>query len=76
MYVFNVAVRRLGLTQIEIADRVQLDQADISRIYYGQGSRYSVGRLMSLIARLGLDFKIVQGHDKFGNVVIEVKELT
>ena len=76
MYVFNEAVARSGLTQVEAAERVGLDQADISRISYGQGSRYSVERLMIIIAKFGLDIRIIQRHDKNGNIVVEVKELS
>jgi predicted XRE-type DNA-binding protein len=68
-------VKRQALNQFEAAEKVGLDQADISRISHGQGARYSIERLLFVIGRLGLDIDIVQRHDKNGKIVIEVKEL-
>ena len=75
MHVFNDAVARMELNQTEAAERAGVDQADISRIYHGQGSRFSVERLMGIVGQLGIDIEIQQTHDKTGALVYRVMEL-
>jgi predicted XRE-type DNA-binding protein len=75
MYVFNQAVQRMSLNQNEAAERVGINQADISRISYGQGSRFSVERLMGIVGRLGIDINIQQTHDETGAIVYRVREV-
>ncbi len=75
MHVFNDAVLRMGLNQADAADRVDINQADVSRIFHGQGSRFSVERLMSIIGRLGIDIEIKQSHDEHGAIVYRVMVL-
>jgi predicted XRE-type DNA-binding protein len=75
MHVFNDAVARMGLNQTEAAERVGVNQADISRIFHGQGARFSVERLMVLVGQLGIDIDIRQTHDNTGAIVYRVMEL-
>lgn len=75
MHVFNDAIARMGLNQTEAAERAGVDQADISRIFHGQGSRFSVERLMGIVGQLGIDIDIQQTHDKTGAIVYRVMEL-
>ena len=65
----------MGLNQTEAADRVGISQADVSRIFHGQGARFSIERLMEIIGKLGIDIEIKQTHDKTGAVVYGVMEL-
>ena len=76
MNVINVAVKRRSLSQKDAAEAAGLDQSDISRIQHGRGSRYSTDKLLNILARLGIDVEIVQRHDKGGELVIEVRELS
>lgn len=75
MHVFNDAIARMGLNQTEAAERAGVNQADISRIFHGQGSRFSVERLMAIIGKLGIDIDIAQRHDEDGKIVYKVMEL-
>lgn len=52
MHAFNEAVKRLGLTLAQAAKRVGLEVADIRRISFGQGSRYTAELLRTLSDRL------------------------
>ncbi len=76
MNVINDAIKRMGLSQKDAADATGLDQADISRLQHGRGSRYSTDRLLSVLAKLGVDVEITQRHGEGGNLVIEVRELS
>jgi predicted XRE-type DNA-binding protein len=75
MRVFNEAVARMGLNQADTAAKVGMSQADVSRIFHGQGSRFSVERLMSIIGKLGIDIDITQTHDEDGSIVYRVMEI-
>lgn len=76
MNVINDVMKRRELTQKDAAAALGLDQADISRIQHGRGSRYSTDRLLNILARLGIDVEIVQRQGKGGEIVIEVRELS
>ncbi len=75
MNVINDVIKRRQLSQKDVANLTGLDQADISRIAHGRGSRYSTDRLMNILAKLGADVEIVQRHDQAGEILIEVREL-
>jgi predicted XRE-type DNA-binding protein len=75
MHVINDTVARMGLNQADAADRAGINQADVSRIFHGQGARFSVERLLSVIGRLGIDIDIKQIHDEHGAIVHRVKVL-
>lgn len=76
MNVINDAIKRMGLSQKDAADATGLHQADISRLQHGQGARYSTDRLLSILAKLGVDVEITQRHDDRGDLIIEVRKLT
>ncbi|MHB8363441.1 MAG: helix-turn-helix domain-containing protein [Vulcanimicrobiaceae bacterium] len=76
MNVINDVIKRRALSQKEAAEATGLNQADISRIQHGRGSRYSTDRLLNVLARLGTDVEISQRHGEKGEVVIEVRELS
>lgn len=76
MNVINAVMKRRGLSQKDAAEATGLNQADISRIQHGRGSRYSTDRLLNILARLGTDVEIVQRHGSAGELVIEVRELS
>jgi predicted XRE-type DNA-binding protein len=75
MNVINDVIKRRELSQRDVAEATGLNQADISRIQHGRGSRYSTDRLLNILARLGIDVEIVQRRGKTGDLVIEVREL-
>ncbi|MDH2909642.1 MAG: XRE family transcriptional regulator [Candidatus Eremiobacteraeota bacterium] len=75
MQVINDAMNRRQLSQGDAARMTGLDQADISRIQHGRGSRYSTDRLLNILARLGIDVQISQRHGEDGELLIEVREL-
>jgi len=75
MHVFNNAIARMGLDQTEAAERAGVGQADISRIFHGQGSRFSVERLMAIVGPLGIDIEIQQTQDETGAIVHRIMEL-
>lgn len=75
MRVFNDTVARMGLNQADTAERAGINQADVSRIFHGQGSRFSVERLMSIVGKLGIDIDIKQTHDDDGAIIYRVMEL-
>ena len=76
MNVINAVVKRRGLSQKDAAEATGLNQADISRIQHGRGTRYSTDRLLNVLARLGIDVEIIQRHGSSGELVIEVRELS
>lgn len=76
MNVINTAMKRMGLTQKDAAEATGLDQADISRIQHGRGSRYSTDKLLNILARLGADVEISQRHGERGEILIDVRELS
>lgn len=75
MNVINAVMKRRGLSQKDVAETTGLNQADISRIQHGRGSRYSTDRLLNILARLGADVEIIQRRGSRGQTVIEVHEL-
>jgi len=52
MHGFNEAVKRLGFTSAQAAERVGLEVADIKRIRFGQGNRYTADLLRTVSDRL------------------------
>jgi predicted XRE-type DNA-binding protein len=75
MNVINDAIKRRGLSQKDAARLSGLDQADISRIEHGRGSRYSTDRLLNILAKLGIDVEITQRRGEAGDILVEVREL-
>ena len=75
MQVINDAMKRMQLSQKDAARMTGLDQADISRIEHGRGSRYSTDRLLNILARLEIDVELIQRHGEDGELLIEVREL-
>lgn len=63
MNVINDAIKRRGLSQKDTAKLTGLDQADISRLEHGRGSRYSTDRLLNILARLGVDVEITSAME-------------
>src|SRR5579859_3786092 len=55
MNVINDVFKRDGRSQEELAQALDLDQADISRIAHGRSSRYSTDRLLNILLKLGID---------------------
>ena len=51
-------VNKLGLTQTDAAERMQVDQATVSRLTRGQLAGISVERLLSFLTLLGRDVDI------------------
>ena len=76
MIVIGDALKRQKLTQKEAAKKLGMSQADISRIGTGKGFRFSIDRLLNIVHRLGIDVELTQRHDKDGNLVVEIRELT
>jgi len=75
MSVINDVIKRRELSQKTAAEATGLNQADISRIQHGRGSRYSTDRLLNILAKLGVDVAITQRRGKAGDVLVEVLEL-
>lgn len=55
MHIINCEIKHRGLTQIRATETMGLDQADISRIAHGRGSKFSTDHLIGAIRRLGMD---------------------
>jgi predicted XRE-type DNA-binding protein len=54
----TLAIRRLGLTQMEAAKRMGISQAKVSAMYKGDFRGLSERKLMDCLARLGYDIRI------------------
>lgn len=52
-------MREQGLTQAEMADRLGIDQPQVSRLSRGALKDFSIGRLMDLVKRLNQDIDII-----------------
>lgn len=52
------AIRRLGLTQVQAADRMGISQAKVSGLVRGEFSNLSEQKLMECLMRLGYDVEI------------------
>ena len=53
------AIEVRGLTQVQAADLMGVDQPKVSKIVRGRLSEFSTERLMSFLVRLGLDIEII-----------------
>lgn len=51
-------MREQGLTQADIADKMGIDQPQVSKIARGELSDFSVWRLLKLVKRLNMDVEI------------------
>jgi predicted XRE-type DNA-binding protein len=51
-------MREEGLTQIQVAERMGIDQPQVSRITRGQLKDFSLEKLIELVRRLNMDVKI------------------
>ena len=51
-------MREEGMTQVQMAERLGIDQPQVSRITRGILKDYSIDRLMDLVKRLNLDIEI------------------
>jgi len=76
MSVINDVIRRRGLTQRGVTEATGLNQADVSRLQHGRGSRYSTDRLLSVLSKLGVDVEITQRQGRVGESIVEVRELS
>jgi len=74
MHIINSDIKRRGLTQSRAAETTGLDQADISRIAHGRGSKFSTDRLIDIIRRLGMDVDLTIRRRASGVGTIEVHE--
>ena len=59
MHAINANIERCDLTQAAAVELVGLSQADLSLIRSGQGSSFSIERLIDVLRRLGRDVEIV-----------------
>jgi predicted XRE-type DNA-binding protein len=75
MNVINDVIQRRELTQAQVSELTGLNQADVSRLAHGQGTRFSLSRLLDVIARMGVDIEMIQRRDPKGHLVVEVHEL-
>jgi predicted XRE-type DNA-binding protein len=66
------AIRDIGLTQVEAAQRLGTDQADISRIMGGKVSRFTIDRLIRFICALDrqVDIVISNSPDETGRLAV------
>lgn len=53
------AITDTGLTQVEVARRLRLDQPKVSRLLRGHFNGFSVYRLMEMLTALGRDVEIL-----------------
>jgi predicted XRE-type DNA-binding protein len=75
MNVINDVVKRRGLTQEAAAELAGVDQADVSRLANGRVSGFSLGRLMTIVDRLGIEIHFEQRRDERGHLVVNVREI-
>jgi predicted XRE-type DNA-binding protein len=76
MNLINDVVKRRGLTQEAAAELAGVDQADVSRLANGRVGGFSLGRLMTIVDRLGIEIHFEQRRDKHGHLVVEARELS
>lgn len=73
--VITEVLEEMNLDQAAAAEKLGLDQADISRLIHGKLSRFSLDRLMTLVDRLGVAIDLCQKRDADGNLVVTVRHL-
>jgi predicted XRE-type DNA-binding protein len=54
----TAVMREQGLTQAEIADKMGIDQPQVSKIARGELKDFSIWRLLKLVKRLNMDVEI------------------
>jgi predicted XRE-type DNA-binding protein len=54
----TAVMREQGLTQVQMAEKLGIDQPQVSRITRGNLKNYSIDRLMELVKRLNQDIEI------------------
>jgi predicted XRE-type DNA-binding protein len=71
-------IKRMGLTQVEAAERLGLSQPDVSKLMNGRFTGYTVDRLLALLNALQVDIDIVVRPQRPGRPsrsgVLSVKE--
>lgn len=65
----------MNLDQAAAAEKLGIDQADVSRLVHGKLSRFSLDRLMTLVDRLGASINLCQTRDAGGNLIVTVEPL-
>jgi predicted XRE-type DNA-binding protein len=67
-------IRKQGLTQIEAARRLSIDQPKVSAIVRGRLDKFSVERLCEFLTRLGcdVDIRVRERRQRTGKLTVSV----
>ncbi len=74
-------IKSLGLTQVEAAGRLGLEQPDVSKLMQGRFTGFSADRLISLLNALYIDVEIVlrpmrtDGRCQRGRSIVKVSKI-